>query len=150
MKIHKVILTKSKLAALQQSERSLLLLLGHASNEINVLSRLILMITRKDGQPLPRTVDNVEAGQVCVLLRVLVGQLNEAWELFKKRVQADRSIARKYVEELDAEGAAYWSVLIGTSETALSPKSAKRSPSITQITPISRSKAFRLCPTPSR
>jgi hypothetical protein len=106
MKLHKVILTKSKLAVLQQSERSLLLLLGHASNEINVLSKLILMITRKDGQPLPRTVDNVEAGQVCVLLRVLMGQLNEAWELFKKRVQADRSIARKYVEELDAEGAA--------------------------------------------
>ena len=47
MELHTVILTKSKLAALPQAERSLLVLLGHASNEINVLSKLILMV-RKD------------------------------------------------------------------------------------------------------
>ena len=33
MKLHRIILTKSDLAALPQTERSLLLLLGHASNE---------------------------------------------------------------------------------------------------------------------
>jgi hypothetical protein len=34
MELNRVILTKSKLAALPPAERSLLLLLGHASNEI--------------------------------------------------------------------------------------------------------------------
>jgi hypothetical protein len=77
MELHRVILTKSKLAALPQAERSLLLLLGHASNEINVLSKLILMTVRKNAPP-SGIADHVESGQVCVLLRALVGQLHEA------------------------------------------------------------------------
>jgi hypothetical protein len=104
MELHRVILTKSKLAALPQAERSLLLLLGHASNEINVLSKLILMTVRKNAPP-SGIADHVESGQVCVLLRALVGQLHEAWELFKKRVQADRPLFTKYIPQLDAEGA---------------------------------------------
>jgi hypothetical protein len=104
MKLRKVILTKSDLAALPQTERSLLLLLGHASNEINVLSKLILMVTRKDAPP-SRIANNVEAGQICVLLRVLVGQLHEAWRLLQKRVLADRPLFNKYVRQLDADGA---------------------------------------------
>jgi hypothetical protein len=103
MKLYTVILTKSKLATLPQAERSLLLLLGHASNEINVLTKLILMV-RKDRPP-SRIAGRVEAGQACVLLRVLVGQLHEAWELFRKRVQSDRSMT-KYVRRLDRDGAA--------------------------------------------
>src|SRR5262249_49779824 len=104
MKIRRVILTKSDLAALPQTERSLLLLLGHASNEINVLSKLILMVTRKDTPP-SQIANNVEAGQVCVLLRVLVGQLHEAWRLLQQRVSTDRPLFNKYVRELDADGA---------------------------------------------
>jgi hypothetical protein len=104
MELHTVILTKRKLAALPEAERSLLVLLGHASNEINVLSKLILMV-RKDAPP-SQTAEKVEAGQACVLLRVLVGQLHEAWELFRKRVQANRPLHDKYVPLLDAHGAA--------------------------------------------
>src|SRR5262249_27573474 len=63
------------------------------------------MVTRKDTPP-SRIADNVEAGQVCVLLRVLVGQLHEAWNLFRKRVQADRLLFDKYVPQLDANGTA--------------------------------------------
>ena len=74
MELHRITLTKSQLAALPPAERSLLLLLGHASNEINVLSKLILMV-RKDAPP-SRIAEKVEAGQACVLLRVLVGQLH--------------------------------------------------------------------------
>jgi len=103
MELHRITLTKSQLAALPPAERSLLLLLGHASNEINVLSKLILMV-RKDAPP-SRIAEKVEAGQACVLLRVLVGQLHEAWELFRKRVQADRPLHDKYVPLLDTHGA---------------------------------------------
>jgi len=42
MELYRVTLTKGSLAALPPAERSLLLLLGHASNEINVLMKLIL------------------------------------------------------------------------------------------------------------
>jgi hypothetical protein len=50
MELYRVTLTKGSLAALPPAERSLLLLLGHASNEINVLMKLILM-TRKNAPP---------------------------------------------------------------------------------------------------
>lgn len=93
-KIHRVHLTKEKLAAMPQAERSLLLLLGHASNEINVLSKLILM-ARKD-EPSIKMIDHVEAGQVLVLMRVLIGKLHEAWRLFQRRFQANRPLAEKY------------------------------------------------------
>jgi hypothetical protein len=104
MELHTVILTKRKLAALPQAERSLLVLLGHASNEINVLSKLILM-ARKDAPP-SRIAGRVEAGQACVLLRVLVGQLHEAWELFRTRIQKNRPLHEKYIPLLDPEGTA--------------------------------------------
>jgi hypothetical protein len=70
-----------------------------------VLSKLILMAMRK-GAPPSRIASNVEAGQVCVLLRILMGQLHEAWQLFRKRVQANRPLFDKYVSLLDADGAA--------------------------------------------
>ncbi len=35
-----------------------------------------------------------------------VGQLHEAWELFRKRVQTNRPLYQKYVPKLDADGAA--------------------------------------------
>jgi len=105
MEVQRVMLTKRKLVALPPAERSLLLLLGQASNEINVLSKLILMVMRKDAPPF-LIADHVETGQLCVLLRVLAGKLHEAWELFKKRVQADRPLAEKYLPQLDADGAA--------------------------------------------
>ena len=47
-----------------------------------------------------------EAGQACVLLRVLVGQLHEAWELFRTRVQRNRPLNEKYIPLLDPEGTA--------------------------------------------
>jgi hypothetical protein len=96
--IHRVHLTKAKLAAMPEAERSLLLLLGHASNEINVLTKLILM-TRKDDPPV-KLIDHVEAGQILVLMRVLIGKLHEAWRLFGKRFQADRAIREKYSPQL--------------------------------------------------
>ena len=101
MELHRVILTKEKLAAMPQAERSLLLLLGHASNEINVLSKLILMMRK--GEAPSQLVDHVEAGQIFILMRVLIGKLHEAWLLYKKRVQADRIINDKFVPHLSQE-----------------------------------------------
>jgi hypothetical protein len=98
LKLHRVKLTKAKFAAIPASERSLLLLLGHASNEITVLSKLILMV-RKDEAPIPQFVDHVEAGQIFIIMRILIGKLHEAWLLFGTRVQADPNM-RSYISDL--------------------------------------------------
>jgi hypothetical protein len=103
MEVHHVELDRGKLAAMPETERVLLLLLAHASNEINVLSKLILMM-RKDNPTSP-IVDHVEAGQTFILMRLLIGKLHEAWELFKNRVQSDQTIRAKYVTQLRPEAA---------------------------------------------
>ena len=105
MEIHRIILTKAKLAAVPQAERSLLLLLGHASNEINVLSKLI-QIAGQNGASLSQVTERVQAGQACVLLRVLIGQLHEAWELFRNRVLKAGPFQDTYLPLLDSEGTA--------------------------------------------
>jgi hypothetical protein len=104
MEVHRVILNRTQLAAMPESERVLLLLLAYASNEINVLSKLILMM-RNDDSPSP-IHDAVEMGQIFILMRLLIGKLHEAWELFKNRVQCDRSIATTHIPRLPPEAAA--------------------------------------------
>jgi hypothetical protein len=101
MEIFHVKLSRTQLAAMSEDERVLLLLLAHASNEINVISKLILMM-RKDDPPTP-IVDHVEAGQTFILMRLLIGKLHEAWELFKYRVQGNRAIADKCIPQLQPE-----------------------------------------------
>lgn len=61
MDIHIAKLSREKLAAMPETERVLLLLLAHASNEINVLTKLILMM-RKDDPP-SSILDHVERGR---------------------------------------------------------------------------------------
>ena len=92
MEVHRVNLTKARLAAMPAAERTALLLLGHASNEINVLSKLILMARKQP--PAIQLVDHVEAAQTFVVMRLLIGKLHEAWELFKTRIQADATIGQ--------------------------------------------------------
>ena len=95
MEVYRAKLNRAQLAAMPEAERVLLLLLAHACNEINVLSKLILMM-RKDDPPSP-ILDHVEVGQTFIFMRLLVGKLHEAWELFKNRVQSNHAIATKYV-----------------------------------------------------
>ncbi len=104
MDVHRAKLDRAKLAAMPENERALLLLLAHASNELNVLTKLILMM-RKDEPPSP-ILDHVEAGQTFILMRLLIGKLHEAWELFRTRVHSDRTIATTYIPRLRSEASA--------------------------------------------
>ena len=82
-----------------QAERALLLLLGHADNEINVFSKLLLMTPKHD--PPVDLMNHVEAGQIFILLRVLIGKLHEAWELFKtsyRRILVTEGVRRQRLE----------------------------------------------------
>ena len=104
MEVHRAELDRAKLAAMPERERVLLLLLAHASNELTVLRKLILMM-RKD-QPPSAIVDHVEGGQTFILMRLLIGKLHEAWELYKNRVQSDRAIATTYIPRLGHDASA--------------------------------------------
>src|SRR5215469_2583660 len=96
-------LSRQQLAAMPEAERALLFLLAQASNEINVLTKLILMM-RKTDPPAP-ILDHVEAGQTFILMRLLIGKLHEAWELFKNRAQSDSAIRTTYLPKLRPEAA---------------------------------------------
>lgn len=78
MQVQRAKLPKQDLANLSQAKRTLFLLLGHVSNEINVLQKLMMMLRREKAPS--RVVDIVEAGQVMILLRNLVD--DEPWELY--------------------------------------------------------------------
>jgi hypothetical protein len=102
LEIHRVLLTKPKLAAMPKEERVLLLLMGHATNEINVFSKLILMM-RKDDPP-SQIEDFVEGGQIFIVMRILVGKLHEAWDMFKNHAQSNKEIATTYLKGMKGEG----------------------------------------------
>lgn len=48
MEVHHAKLSRAKLAAMPEAERALLFLLAHASNEINVLTKLILVMNKDE------------------------------------------------------------------------------------------------------
>jgi hypothetical protein len=103
IEIHRVIFKKKQLSDIPKDERSLLLLMGHATNELNVLSKFILMMRK--GDPSTQVEDFAEGGQIFIVMRVLIGKLHEAWELFKVRAQSNKDISEKYLKELDEEAA---------------------------------------------
>lgn len=67
-------------------ERTAALLMGHASNEINLLRKLMLIMSRQE-IPKSRIVDHIQAGQTLILMSMLLGKCFEAWEMFRTRVQ---------------------------------------------------------------
>jgi len=95
-------LTKERLSQLQPDTRSLLLLLGHASNEIIVLQKLFLMVPK--GRSKSHLVNIVDAGQGFILMRLLCGKLHEAWELMTVRVLQNKTVSSKYLDALAPEG----------------------------------------------
>lgn len=98
VKITKVTISKTQLAAMPEAERIALILMGHAFNEINVLRKL-LMITGIFKVPASQIVDHVQAGQVLIIMRMLLGKCFEAWLMFTRRVQPLRA---QYLPRMDA------------------------------------------------
>jgi hypothetical protein len=86
MEIAKVALTKKRLEAMPEPERTAVLLMGHASNEINLLRKVMLILARHE-RPESPIVDHIQAGQTVILMRMLLGKCFEAWLMFAKRVQ---------------------------------------------------------------
>jgi hypothetical protein len=58
---------------------------------------------RKEDPPIQ--IDNfTEGGQIFIVMRILIGKLHEAWELFRTRALSNKDITDKYLKNLDEEG----------------------------------------------
>ena len=83
IKVVRIQITKEQLRTLPKDERALLLLMGHALNQIAVLIKLITFSTNKD--PTDPIEGRVSAAQSQVILRFLFGAVAETWEFTDAR-----------------------------------------------------------------
>jgi hypothetical protein len=90
--VYRIATPKAKLAALGDAERRLLLVLGHAANQISTLQRLTLFSL---GNEWPDEVsDRIAVGRANVTLRLLAGAVWETHLLISKRVEGDKTGAK--------------------------------------------------------
>jgi hypothetical protein len=94
LKITRIALPKEKLQKLTAGERSLFLLLGYASNQINTLWKLVIVATN-EGTKDP-VEEKVSAAQAQIFVRLLIGIMREALKLIEKRFLGS-TIGKEYV-----------------------------------------------------
>jgi hypothetical protein len=97
--IHRRRLNKVALAAVPNHERNFFLEAAHVVNELNSLQKLAIWSMRRSENP------HVEVAQVCqtlLLLRLLVGKLNEAHELVRTAYNATH-LSREYDSGLSTQ-----------------------------------------------
>jgi hypothetical protein len=99
IKVYRVPMPKVRLMAMPKQERTLLLLLGHAENELNALTKMIGFAG--NGAPSNEIELHAEASQISTLVRLLIGKLNESWEMFRTRFLSKRELADRYLPMLE-------------------------------------------------
>ena len=97
--VTRIALPKEKLQTLTAEERSLFLLLGYASNQINALWKLVVVATNEtDKNPVE---EKVSAAQTQIFVRLLIGIMREALKLIEKRFLGS-PLGKEYVPRLSA------------------------------------------------
>jgi hypothetical protein len=98
MQLHRIKLTQAQLDAVPEQERVLMVLLAHAANELNTLTKLFhFCSTQKAPTPIEEQARNAQA---LVLARVLAGKLYECWELLQRAFFGAR-LSQTYEPEFD-------------------------------------------------
>jgi hypothetical protein len=92
--IARIALPKEHLQKLTAGERSLFLLLGYASNQINTLWKLVI-VTTNEGTKDP-VEEKVAGAQTQIFVRLLIGIMREALKLIEKRFLGSR-LGKEYV-----------------------------------------------------
>jgi len=98
IEITRYALTRNDLMSLQTDERKLLLVLGHAHNELNCFTKLVQFASQTVS-----TVDflqNAEVAQVMILVRTLIGKVFESLRLVGERVQSNHGLRNKLSLEI--------------------------------------------------
>lgn len=98
IRISRIALTKEQLVAIPEAERNLIVLLGHAANEINILVKMIhFASSSKSENPLQM---QAEQSQVTLLGALLAGKVYEFWVLLQ-RGYFGAAVSREYSALLD-------------------------------------------------
>ena len=101
IQVRRIQITKEQFRTLPKDERALLLLMGHALNQIAVLVKLVIFSTNKD--PEDPIEGRVSAAQSQVILRFLFGAVVETWEFLRR--PDNQKIIGSYLQALDKNGA---------------------------------------------
>ena len=100
MNIQKITLTKKHLDLLPEKERIFFIQLAHLSNEITVLTKLLILSNHKSET---EVVSKAYAMQSSLITRINIGKLYEAWRLLEKNFFASK-LSKEYEPKLAKEG----------------------------------------------
>lgn len=96
-------ITENLLRKMAKEDRCLFLALGHASNQVNALWKLVIILTNGDeSDPVKQ---RLEGAQTQIFVRLTIGAMQEAWRLIEGRF-LKRPLGREYLPLLDAPAAA--------------------------------------------
>jgi hypothetical protein len=93
---------KDLLRKMAKEERCLFLALGHASNQVNALWKLVIVLTNGDTDDPVR--QRLEGAQTQVFVRLTIGAMWEAWRLIEDRF-LKRPLSREFLPLLDVPAA---------------------------------------------
>jgi hypothetical protein len=95
-------ITGDLLRKMEKEERCLFLALGHASNQVNALWKLVIILTNGDeSDPVKQ---RLEGAQTQIFVRLTIGAMQEAWRRVEGRF-LKRPLGREYLPLLDAPAA---------------------------------------------
>src|SRR6266567_12933 len=100
IQVFRVPISREQFRVMPKDERALILLMGHALNQIAVLVKLVTFSTNKD--PDDPIEGKVSAAQSQIILRFLFGTLVETWEFVRRA--ANQKVIGQYLPVLDKNG----------------------------------------------
>jgi hypothetical protein len=99
-KVTRIALPKQQLEKLTAGERSLFLLLGYASNQINALWKLVIVSTNEHAND--PVEEKVSGAQSQIFVRLLIGIMREAQKLIERRFLGSK-LGKEYVPLLSPD-----------------------------------------------
>jgi hypothetical protein len=102
IEVFKIPVSKAQLQAMPSNERALFILLGHAANQLNLFTKLVIFSSNK-------TTDDdlgrmLSAAQTQMLMRMAIGILHESWAKIIKPRFLGSPLGKQYRPLLDKGG----------------------------------------------
>lgn len=100
VRLHQITLSRAQLDAIPETDRRLLILVAHAANELNILSKLFHFSAKANSSSPP--LSQAENAQALVFGRVLTGKIHESWMLLQSAFFG-QALSKSYEAQFDAE-----------------------------------------------
>jgi len=101
IEVLRIPISKERLSALPEDERGLLLMLGHVSNQLSMLQKILVLST--NGDPKTEVEQIASAVQTQMLVRLTLSAAYEAWRVVQVRFLSG-PLGADYDPRLDAKG----------------------------------------------